>query len=52
MLDLNPWPAGETVPAQPISFEWMARARALIESRFQKNAPKEITYPKERSDEQ
>jgi predicted PurR-regulated permease PerM len=51
MLDLNPWPAGETVPAQPISFEWMTRARALIESRFQKNAPKETTYPKERSDE-
>lgn len=51
MLDLNPWPAGETVPAQPISFEWVARARALVASRFQRNAPKEITYPKERSDE-
>jgi predicted PurR-regulated permease PerM len=51
MLDLNPWPPGETVPIQPISFEWITRARALIASRFQKNAPKEITYPKERSDE-
>jgi predicted PurR-regulated permease PerM len=52
MLDLNPWPPGETVPIQPISFEWITRARALIASRFQRNAPKEITYPKERSDEQ
>lgn len=51
MLDLNPWPPGETVPTQSISFEWITRARALIASRFQKNAPKEITYPKERSDE-
>jgi predicted PurR-regulated permease PerM len=51
MLDLNPWPAGETVPAQPISFEWITRTRALIAARFQRNAPKEITYPKERSDE-
>jgi predicted PurR-regulated permease PerM len=51
MLDLNPWPAGETVPVQPISFEWLTRTRALIASRFQRNAPKEITYPKERSDE-
>jgi predicted PurR-regulated permease PerM len=41
MLDLNPWPAGETVPAQAISFEWITRARALIASRFQRNAPKE-----------
>ena len=51
MLDLNPWPAGETAPVQPISFELITRTRALIASRFQKNAPKEITYPKERSDE-
>jgi predicted PurR-regulated permease PerM len=51
MLDLNPWPAGETVPGQPLSFEWITRTRALIASRFQKNAPKEINYPKERSDE-
>ena len=51
MLDLNPWPAGETAPAQPISFELITRTRALIAARFQKNAPKEITYPKERSDE-
>jgi predicted PurR-regulated permease PerM len=51
MLDLNPWPPGETVPAQALSFAWMTRARALMESRFQRNAPKETTYPKERSDE-
>ena len=52
MLDLNPWPAGEKAPAQPISFEVITRTRALIASRFQNNAPKETTYPKERSDEQ
>lgn len=52
MLDLNPWPPGETVPVQPLSFEWITRTRALIASRFQRNASKEITYPKERSDEQ
>lgn len=51
MLDLNPWPPGETVPAQPISFEWLTRTRALIAARFQRAAPKETTYPKERSDE-
>jgi predicted PurR-regulated permease PerM len=52
MLDLNPWPPGDTIPAQAISFEWLTRTRALLASRFQKNAPKEIKYPKERSDEQ
>jgi predicted PurR-regulated permease PerM len=52
MLDLNPWPAGDAVPAQPISFEWIARTRAYLESRFQKSSPKEIIYPKENSDEQ
>jgi predicted PurR-regulated permease PerM len=36
MLDLNPWPPGETVPAQPISFEWLARTRAYLEARLQK----------------
>ena len=52
MLDLNPWPSGETVPAQPISFEWIARTRIYLETRFQRNHPKEIIYPKENSDEQ
>jgi predicted PurR-regulated permease PerM len=41
MLDLDPWPAGDTVPAPPISLEWIARTRALIEARFQRNIPKE-----------
>lgn len=41
MFDLDPWPGGDTVPAPPISFEWVARTRALIESRFQRNIPKE-----------
>jgi predicted PurR-regulated permease PerM len=36
MLDLNPWPPGETVPAQPISFEWLSRTRTYLEARIQK----------------
>jgi predicted PurR-regulated permease PerM len=52
MLDLNPWPEGETVPAQPISFEWITRTRIFILSKFQREIPKEKNYPKERSDEQ
>src|SRR5688572_12351186 len=56
MLDLNPWPPGETVPAQPISFEWLARTRAYIESRLQKaqlerDITKDKIYRKENSDE-
>jgi|RhiMetdeSRZDD1v2_1073273.scaffolds.fasta_scaffold03381_13 predicted PurR-regulated permease PerM len=56
MLDLNPWPPGETVPAQPISFEWLARTRAYLEERLQKarlerDIAKEKVYRKERSDE-
>jgi predicted PurR-regulated permease PerM len=56
MLDLNPWPPGETVPAQPISFEWLARTRAYLEDRIQKarlerDIAKEKTYRKESSDE-
>jgi predicted PurR-regulated permease PerM len=56
MLDLNPWPPGETVPAQPISFEWLARTRAFLEDRLQKarlerDIAKEKTYRKESSDE-
>jgi predicted PurR-regulated permease PerM len=52
MLDLDPWPAGETVPAQPVSFEWLTRTRVFIESKLQRNVPKEKIYPKESSDEQ
>lgn len=51
MLDLNPWPPGETTPIQPISFQWLARARVFIVSKLQRNTPKEINYPKESSDE-
>jgi predicted PurR-regulated permease PerM len=40
MLDLDPWPPGETASAQPISFEWIARTRAYLTSRFQRNIPK------------
>ena len=52
MLDLNPWPPGDTVPAHPISFEWITRTGAYLAARFQKSRPKEIIYPKENSDEQ
>jgi predicted PurR-regulated permease PerM len=52
MLDLNPWPAGDTMPAHPISFEWITRTGAYLTAKFQKSRPKEITYPKESSDEQ
>jgi predicted PurR-regulated permease PerM len=57
MLDLNPWPPGDTIPAQPISFEWLARVRSYLESRIQKaqvqrDIAKEKVYRKERSDEQ
>jgi len=41
MLDLNPWPAGETVPATAMSFEWLGRTRAYLEARLQKSNPKE-----------
>jgi predicted PurR-regulated permease PerM len=56
MLDLNPWPPGETVPAQPISFEWLARTRAYLESKLQKaqlerDITKDKIYRKEKSDE-
>jgi len=51
MLDLNPWPPGETVPANAMSFEWLARTRAYLEARLQKNSSKETVYPKESSDE-
>jgi predicted PurR-regulated permease PerM len=57
MLDLNPWPPGDTIPAQPISFEWLARVKTYLESRIrkaevQRDLTKEKMYRKERSDEQ
>jgi predicted PurR-regulated permease PerM len=56
MLDLNPWPPGDTVPAQPISFEWLNRVKSYLESRLQKarverDIAKENLYRKESSDE-
>jgi predicted PurR-regulated permease PerM len=51
MLDLDPWPPGETVPTQPVSFEWLTRTRVFIISKLQRNIPKEKNYPKESSDE-
>ena len=56
MLDLNPWPPGDTIPAQPISFEWLTRTRAYLQNRLQKaqterDIAKEKVYGKERSDE-
>ena len=50
--DIDPWPAGETVPATAMSFEWLGRTRAYLEARLQKSNPKETIYPKESSDEQ
>lgn len=52
MLDLDPWPPGDMAPAPPISFEWLARARAYLASRFRRKHPKDMLYPKESSDEQ
>jgi predicted PurR-regulated permease PerM len=56
MLDLNPWPPGDTLPAQPISFEWLARTKAYIEARLQRaqiqrDIAKDKVYRKESSDE-
>ena len=56
MLDLNPWPPGETVPAQPISFEWLGRIRDYLETKLQKarlerDIAKENLYRKDSSDE-
>ena len=57
MLDLNPWPPGDTIPAQALSFEWLARTKAYVEARLQKaqvqrDIAKEKVYRKENSDEQ
>lgn len=57
MLDMNPWPPGEMVPAQPISFEWITRIKVYLEERLQKaqiqrDIAKEKVYGKDSSDEQ
>jgi predicted PurR-regulated permease PerM len=52
MLDLDPWPGGDAVPAPPITFEWINRTREYLKSKIQKSRPKETIYPKESSDEQ
>ena len=48
MLDLNPWPPGETAPAPASTFEWIRRARLFMTSQFQRRIPREINYPKEK----
>jgi predicted PurR-regulated permease PerM len=40
MLDLDPWPAGEPVPAPPMTFEWINRIRAYLTSKLQRSNPK------------
>lgn len=52
MLDLDPWPSGDTIPVSPMTFEWITRTRAYLTSRLQKSNLKETIYPKESSDEQ
>src|SRR5215212_1041377 len=52
MLDLDPWPSGETVPVAPMTFEWITRTRAYLTSRLQKSNLKETVYTKDSSDEQ
>jgi len=52
MLDLDPWPGGDAIPAPPITFEWINRTRDYLISKIQKSRPKETIYPKESSDEQ
>ena len=57
MLDLNPWPPGETLPAQPISFEWLTKIKNYLEARLQtaqieRDVAKENLHRKESSDEQ
>jgi predicted PurR-regulated permease PerM len=56
MLDMNPWPPGESIPAQPISFEWLTRIRTYLDDRLgkaklQRDIAKENLYRKESSDE-
>jgi predicted PurR-regulated permease PerM len=40
MLDLDPWPAGEPIPAPPMTFEWINRIRAYLTSKLQRSNPK------------
>ena len=52
MFDLDPWPPGEPAATHSNPFEWIARIRVFIVSRFQRYIPKETNYPKEKPDEQ
>jgi len=51
MFDLYPWPAGESIPTQPLSFEWVTRTRVFIQSRFQRKNLEEKIKSKENSNE-
>jgi predicted PurR-regulated permease PerM len=51
MLDLDPWPAGEPVPAPPMTFEWINRTRASLMSKLHRRGAEKTIYPKESSDE-
>ena len=51
MLDLEPWAGGDSVPAPPMTFEWITRTSAYITSRFQRNRAEKKVYSKENSDE-
>jgi predicted PurR-regulated permease PerM len=52
MLDLDPWPGGDAMPAPPMTFEWINRTRDYLTAKIQKSRPKKTIYPKESSDEQ
>jgi predicted PurR-regulated permease PerM len=51
MFDLYPWPAGESIPTQPLSFEWVTRTRIFIQSRFQRKNLEEKIKSQENSNE-
>lgn len=51
MLDLDPWAGGDSIPAPPMTFEWITRTSAYITSRFQRNRAEKKVYSKENSDE-
>jgi predicted PurR-regulated permease PerM len=51
MLDLDPWAGGDSIPAPPMTFEWITRTSAYITSRFQRNREEKKVYSKENSDE-
>jgi len=48
MLDLNPWPPGETAPPPATTFEWITRARQYVIAQFQRRMPEKINYPLEK----